>query len=206
MKATYQGFEVKRRGGGVQLPPVGAYEAEIQGVRLEKSYSGDRDVLVMMLEITDGEYKGQYHKVFEDQKERFGGDVKYRGTFRLYPPLIENDDPWIKEKWETNLWCVSDSNGTKSDGSYIYVWDWDEQKLKGKKVGINVRERYYTGRDGKEHVTTEIGQLESINDIRKGKYKVLKPRGKKSEETPTAPAEGFTGIELGEADQVEVPF
>lgn len=205
MKATYQGFEVKKRGGGVQLPPVGAYEAEIQGVRLEKSYSGDRDVIVVMVEITAGEYKGQYHKVFEDQKERFGGDVKYRGTFRLTPPT-DDDEPWVRKRWEENQWCISESNGKKPDGSYIYVWDWDEQKLKGKKVGINVRENYYTGRDGRERVTTEIGQFERIEDVQNGKCKVLKPRGKKAEETPTVPAEGFTGIELGEADQVEVPF
>ena len=199
MKPTYAGFEAKKSRGGVFLPPVGQYVAEIQGVRLDKSYSGDRDVVVCMIEITEGDYKGQYHKVFEDQKERFGENVKYRGTFTLVP-YLESDDPWVKQKFETNLFCVQESNPS-------YKWDWDEKKLKGKKVGINVRENTYVGRDGNEHTTTEIGQFEIIQDVLDGKCKDMKPRGKKKTEEQSSDG-NFKGIEFGDdvSGTVEVPF
>ena len=197
MKPTYSGYEGKRSRGGVQLPPVGQYEAVIQAVKTEKSYSGDRDEIIMMIEITEGEYKDQYHKVFEDQKERYGGDVKYKGSFKLRPP-IDGDDPWIKKVFEGNLWCVEQSNPG-------YAWDWDEKKLVGKKIGINVRERLYTGNDGSDRSTTEIGQFEPIDDVRNGKCKEMKVRdGRRSDSSAPASTtgEGFTDVSA----VVEVPF
>lgn len=201
MKATYGDFEAKKS-GGTFLPPVGQYVAEIQGVRLDKNYSGDRDVIVCMVEITEGEYKGQYHKVFEDQKERFGDNVKYKGTFTL-TPWTPADELWIKERFERNLWGVQDSNPG-------YKWDWDENKLKGKKVGINVRENHYKGNDGKRKITTEIGEFVSINDIRDGKCKNMNPRIAKAlkDEESNGSSEGFQGVEYGTdvSGNVEVPF
>ena len=203
MKATYDGFEAKKRGGS-KLPPVGQYIGEIQGVRVDKSYSGDRDVIVCMVEITEGEYKGRYHEVFEDQRERFGGEVKYKGVLTLSPP-IPNDEPWVKQRWESNLFCVQESNPG-------YHWDWDENKLKGKKIGINVRENYFKGKDGNWVTTTEIGQFETVDDVRNGKCKDMNPRGKKKmeeEQKNGSSSEGeFKGIEFGTdvSGNVEVPF
>ena len=202
MRATYGDFQAKKQRGGLYPPPVGQYIGEIQNIRLDRSYNNDRDVIVCMVEITEGEYKDIYHKIFADQQERFGGEVKYKGTFTLTPP-IDGDEPWVKQRWESNLWCVQDSNPG-------YVWDWDEKKLKGKKVGLNIRENTYTGKnDGKEHTTTEVGQFESINDIRAGKCKDMKPRGKKkTQEEASTDGSEFTGIEYGTdvSGNVEVPF
>ena len=202
MKATYGGFEAKKSSSNF-LPPVGQYIAEIQGVRLDKSYSGDRDVIVCMIEIMEGDYKGQYHKVFEDQKERFGDGVKYKGTFTL-TPYIEGDELYIKSRFEQNLWCVQESNPG-------YKWDWDEKKLKGKKIGINVRENHYKGNDGTKKITTEIGQFETIGDVRSGACKDMNPRiakALKDEENNSSSSEGFHGVEYGTdvSGNVEVPF
>jgi len=172
MKPTYNGFEAKKTSGFAQLPPPGAYVAEIQGVKTEDSYDHSREVIVLMIEITEGEYKGQYHKVYEDQKNSFGDNVKYRGTFRL-TPYIEGDETWVRSRFEGNLWCVEQSNPG-------YQWDWDEKKLKGKKVGINVRKNIYTGRDGNPKETTEIGQFETVDDVRNGKCKAMKDRIQKN--------------------------
>ena len=201
MKATYGDFEAKKSSNNF-LPPVGQYVAEIQGVRLDKNYSGDRDVIVCMIEITEGDYKGQYHKVFEDQKERFGDSVKYKGTFTL-TPYVDGDPLWMKTRFEQNLWCVQESNPG-------YKWDWDEKKLKGKKIGINVRENQYKGNDGAKKVTTEIGQFETIDDVRNGKCKNMNPRiakALKNEENNDS-SEGFQGVEYGTdvSGNVEVPF
>lgn len=190
MKATYNGFTAQRTSGFAQLPPPGAYVAQIQGVRLENSYSGDRENLVLMLEITEGEYKDQYHKVFEDQTKSFGSGVKYRGTLKLVPP-VEGDESWVRSRFEGNLWCVEQSNPG-------YAWDWNENGLKGKTVGISVRTCKYTGQDGTEKETTEIAQLETVADVKAGKCRILKERIQK----PRAGQTGMTDV----SNTIEVPF
>ena len=168
MKPSYSGFEAKKASNFVDLPPVGAYVAEIKEVRVvEANGNQTRDSIEMMVDIIEGEYKGRYMEVYNDQKERFGDSVKYKGIFRLTVPS-ENDEDWIKRKFEGSLWCVEQSNPN-------YKWDWDEKKLKGKKVGINVRKRIYRFND-QDRETTEIGQFETVKDVTDGKCKVMRDR------------------------------
>lgn len=194
MKPTYSGFEAKKSSNYAQLPPPGAYVAEIQGVKTEDSYDHSREVIVLMLEITEGDYAGQYHKVFEEQKNSFGDSVKYRGTLRL-TPFVDGDEAWVKNRFEGNLWCIEQSNPG-------YQWDWDEKKLKGKKVGINVRKNIYTGQDGTQKENTEIGQLETIADVKNGKCKPMKDRVQKKSSAPRTSGNEMTDV----TDTVEVPF
>lgn len=190
MKPTYEGFAAKRSSGFAQVPPVGHYVGEIQGVKTEDSFDHSRENIVLMLEITEGQYAGQYHKVYEEQKESFGDSVMYKGSLRLTPP-IDGDEPWVREKFEDQICCIQESNAD-------YHWDWDEKKLKGLKVGFSVRTLKYTGQDGSQKETTEIARLQSIDDVRAGKLKILKERVKK----PTNTAKKATDV----TGQVEVPF
>ena len=194
MKPTYNNFEAKKSGGYIELPPVGAYIAEIQDVRVAKNEKTGRDIIELMIEITEGEYKNRYHDVYDDQSERFG-KATYKGTFRL-TPYVSGDEDWVRNKFEGNLWCVQESNPG-------YKWDWDEKKLKGKKVGINVRKRLYTY-NGKNRETTEIGQFETIADVKAGKVKQLKDRDNRENKTESAETDGsdFTDV----SKDVEVPF
>lgn len=191
MNQTYAGFEAKRSGNFAKLPPAGAYVAEIQGVKTEPSYDKSRENVVLMVEIIEGEYAGQYHKVYEDQREFFGDNVKYKGTLRLVP-FVEGDEGWIRSRFEGNLYCVEQSNPG-------YHWDWDENKLKGKKVGINVRNNVYTGKDGVERTTTEIAQFETVDDVRNGKCYLFKDRVSKRN---VSQQESFSDV----TSTVDVPF
>ena len=202
MKASYKGFEAKKNSGNfVTLPPAGAYVAQIQDVRFVPA-DGDRqkrDVIELMIEIIEGEYANRYHEFYESQKERFGGDTKYKGIFRLTPP-VDGDDDWRKRAFEGNLWCVQQSN----DG---YAWDWDEKKLKGKRVGINLRRRLYTytNKDGEQvdGETTEIGKFETVEDVRNGKCKPMRDRDQRSKETDdSTDGSEFTDV----SKQVSVPW
>lgn len=198
MKATYKGFEAKQNSGFVTLPPVGAYVAEIQAVRFKPKNEAEnvyRDTIELMIEITEGECKGRYHEVYENQKERFGDDARYKGVFRLIPP-VDGDEDWRKRAFEGNLWCVQQSNPD-------YTWDWHEEKLKGKKVGINVRKYLYTYNE-KEYETTEIGKFETVEDVKNGKCKPMRPRDRrenKSESDDDTP--NFTEVS---SNEVNVPW
>ena len=118
MKATYKGFEAKKSGGYTELPPVGCYVAEIQGVKLKTPDKDEvqRETIELFLEIIEGEYKNRYHEVYDSQTERFG-NATYRGVFRLVPPSEGDEDDWRKRNFEGNLWCIQQSNAG-------YTWDW----------------------------------------------------------------------------------
>lgn len=170
-------IEIAKRGNYLELPTVGAYIAEIRDVRVveaDKSRGQKNDTLEMMIEITDGEYKGRYMEVYNDQKERWGDDVKYKGVFRLFIPSDEPVD-WIDRRFSNNIWCVQESN---SDYTYDSKDPNSLKKLKGKRIGINVRKYLYTY-NGQDRETTEIGQLETIDDVKAGKCKTMKPRDKR---------------------------
>ena len=194
MKPSYNGFEAKKSSGFTELPPQGAYVAEIQDVRFVPA-DGDkqlRDVIELMMEIVEGEYKNRFHEVYKDNDERFG-NARYKGIFRLTPP-IDGDEDWRKRVFEGNLWCVEQSNPG-------YKWDWDEQKLKGKKVGINLRNYLYTS-NGQNRTTTEIGKFETVDDVRNGKCKAMRDRDKR-QASDGSNEQNFTPVESA---QVSVPW
>ena len=197
MKPTYDGFELKQNAGFIELPPPGAYIGEIFAVRVVSVGKDDnkRPVIELMIEITEGEYKGRYHQIYENQKLRFGEDkTSYRGIFRL-TPYKEGDSVWRKSVFEGNLWCVAQDNPG-------YAWDWDETKLKGKKVGFSVQRRLYTY-DGKDREAMQIARLETISDIREGKVSVMPDKDQREkDETPAATSGGFTNV----TDTTEVPW
>lgn len=200
MKATYKGFEAKKSGGFIELPPVGAYVGEIQAAR-EAEQNG-RPVIELFMEITEGEYANRFHEVYEDQKERFGDSAKYKGIFRLVP-YMDGDEDWRRSTFEGNLWAVEQSNGFDANGEPLYKWDWDEKKLKGKKVGISIRKRIYNY-NGKDRETTEIGRLESINEVKAGKVKPMKDRDTRTNKSAEESTDGseFTDV----SKEVSVPW
>lgn len=192
----YSGFE-PRQSKYLENPPAGCYEAQIQGVRVERDSRNEHDVLVMMIEITDGEYANRYHELFENKRNRFGADAKYPGVFRLTVPSEEEaeEGSFLKRRFENAMFCIEQSNPG-------YHWAWDERSLKGRAVGINVRKRFYSY-NGKDYESTEIGQFETMEDVVTGKCKVMKPRDsrqKEDEPVSTVPA-GFSIVE-----DEEVPF
>ena len=184
--------EIKKRGDFLQLPPVGAYVGEIKQARIVKAEGSQKyNSLEMMIDITEGEYKGRFTEIYNDQKERFG-DSKYKGIFRLSCPSEDSED-WIDRKFSNNIWCIQESNKP-------YEWDDDEKKLKGKKVGINIRKRLYTY-NGQDRETVEIGQLETVEDVKAGKCRQMRDHDtrKKTEEDSTD-GSGFTDVSKSEPD------
>ena len=198
MKPKYSGYEARKSSGFVELPPAGAYIGKIINVKVDKSYDKSHDQLVLMLDITEGEYAGRYMEVYNDQKERFP-DCKYRGTLRITVP--EENEPesnaWMKSFFEGAMWAVEQSN----DG---YGWDWDETKLKGKDVGFSVRNSFYTNDNGQNKATTEIGRLESVEEVREGKVRPMKDRDNRTNKTEGETMDTSTLTDV--TSEVEVPF
>ena len=81
-----------------------------------------------------------------------------------------------------------------------YVWNWDENTLKGKKYGALFRNKEWE-MDGNTGWTTEAGGAVTAEDIRTGNFKPLKDKPLKDKPTQqqaaaSAPAE----------DEDDLPF
>ena len=206
MKPSYNGFEAKKS-SFTELPPVGAYEAKILNVMFidhkdkEKNpYNDPHDKIELYLDITEGEYAGRFMQQWNEQKELKGDDAIYRGVFRLICPL-ENDEDWRRRNFEANLWCVQESNPG-------YAWDWDEKKLKDKKVGISIRNRLYDYTDNKTGETKtgkaiEIGRFETIADVQAGKCRPMRDNDRRQNKED-APADNGSSTDV--SGTVDVPW
>lgn len=165
----YNGFKVKEQQGARAKLPVGGYVCRIEGAR-EETYQtriGEMRVLIMAVEVIEGEYAGFWKK---DMDSQTGEDKKWRGTIRINVPKDDGSemDGRTKNTFENMAWALEASNPG-------YVFDGDETKLKGKFIGVIYRNREYDI-DGNTGWTTEAGGVTSVEKIRSNTYRQLKDK------------------------------
>ena len=95
MKPKYAGYEAKKSGNYLEVPPAGAYIGQIQNVNVEESYDKTHDQIVLMLDVTEGEYKGRYMEVYNDQKvSKFVNHLMYDGkkntSYEIFYKALDN--------------------------------------------------------------------------------------------------------------------
>lgn len=192
---SFKNFKPNYAGGERMMLPPGIYEAHIINAKVDSMGAGD--ALMIQVEIDKGEYAGFYRRQYESQQ---GGkyNVRYKGVYRVQLPDGKNaeHDNWRQHQLEGVVWALEDGNPG-------FKWNWDESKLKGLKVGLNVRERDYLI-DGRTGTTTEIGRFESIakiNDPDETKHpKIMKRRElsasdkRKLDQQESSKPEGFVEV------------
>ena len=187
------GYKAEAPSQGFPMLPKGLYIAKISAVRIDGTEPDQR--MIIRLDIVEGEHAGYYTRRYKNDQAAGGRfEVRYKGDYALQIPDQNNPRrqhfDWDLRAFNGAMWSLEDSN----DG---YHWDWNEQSLVGKLVGINVREGSFNGAP-----YTTIGRLESVKSIREGKAKVMKdmaPRTSGGTET-AAPAPTFTVVDE------EIPF
>lgn len=193
------GYAPEKRQEKYPQLPVGAYVCAIQNIKVD-GQEPDQSI-VIRLEVIEGEWAGYYGKRYRHDSQNAGFNqnyqAKYKGDFRMQIP-DERNAKRIHPEWDLralnqNINCILESNPGMT-------WDGDTNNLagfKGKMVGINVREAYFNG-----NPFTEIARLETVEDVRNGKCKELKPREEKKNGQQTTSAEsvdsqtGFVGVEV----------
>lgn len=191
------GFKAEAPATGYPMLPKGLYIAGIQNVKVEGTEPDQR--LVLRLDIIEGEYAAYYTKRYNSEANAGGRyEVKYKGDFRIQYPDQNNPK---REHFDRDLRALSNAIWAIEDSNDNYHWDWNEAGLKGKIVGINVRQGSFNGIP-----YTTIGRLESVKMIREGKCKLMndmKPRtsgDQGSAQGPAAAAPTFSVVDE------EVPF
>lgn len=170
--------------------PEGPYIAQINNVKIDGTEPDQ--TLILRIEVTEGEYAGYFTKRYQHDSER-GGQfaVKYKGDYRLRIPHPNSSSQYPdsdKKRFNDMIFRVEKSNPD-------FHWDGDENKLKGKAIGINMQKDTYNGNE-----FTRIGRLETVSEIRAGNVRTMKPR-KPREDNQAEAAPTFTPVE-----NVELPF
>ena len=174
---------------GRETLPAGGYVCQILSARVESNDWGD--TLVIAHDVCEGDYKDIFKRDYENNPNE---DKKWRGTFRLKLPKDDGteQDGWKKRSLSNFLWAIEQSNPG-------FAFDWDEKKLKGKKIGLLYRNKEWAYND-RTGWTTEAAGTDSIDNIREGKFRQLKDKPLANKPVVDAPV--FTE----EVDDGELPF
>lgn len=155
---------------------AGGYICKIINAKEEQSKSGKK-MLVIALDIEEGEHKGYYQRKFDEAMKNASPDkpAKWAGVYRQ---MLEGD------KAVGYLKGLMTSLEASNQG---FKWDWDEKKLVGLKCGAIFGEEEYEKMDGSVGNTTKVNFIRTIKSIKEGNFKIpelkkLPPKGEAFED------------------------
>lgn len=170
--------------------PLDAYVCEIKKAVVQDNGYGEQ--LFILFDISEGEYRGFFDREFKDNQSQ---DKKWKGVLRQWLPKEDGTekDEWTKSALKGLVSSVERSN----DG---YHWDWNENSLRGKKVGIVFRNEEWEY-NGKHGWAVRPFRATSVETVRSGDYILPQDKPLKKEDgtayiapTPNADAYGFQDI------------
>jgi len=189
MKA-FSGFKSEASGNKPKMLPAGPYVARIKAVKID----GDEpdQALILRVDIIEGEYIDYFMNRYKTDEAKSKYPPRYKGDYRLRIPNEDNPKAQYpesdKRRFNDAIYRIEKSN----EG---YHWDWNEQGLVGKIVGINMQESEYNGVP-----FTRIGRLEIAEDVRRGIVQPMAPKEPKGDawEPQIDQQSGFTAVETDE--------
>ena len=183
----YSDVKFERTSGGRETLPACGYVCSILSARVEENDWGS--TLIIAHDVCEGEFSGIFKRDYDNNDRE---DKKWRGTFRLRLPKDDGSeqDAWKKRSLGNTIWALEQSNPG-------FSWDWDEKKLKGKKIGLLYRNKEWE-MNGRTGWTTEAISAESIDNIREGKFRIPKDKA--------LPVKATTPVFTEEEDDGELPF
>ena len=186
----YDDVKAEKVSSGREMLPAGGYVCQILSARVESGEWGD--TLVIAHDVCEGEFSGIFKRDYDSNTRE---DKKWRGKYVLFLPRDDGsqEDGWAKNRFNNVIGCIEDAN----DG---YHWDWDEKKLRGKKIALVFRREEYRKTDGTTGWTVKPFKAISIGNCRDGKWGKYEDKPL-SGSTPTS-APQFNEI----SDDSELPF
>lgn len=179
--------------GDYPMLPRGGYVCIIKGAKVEERNDGSQ-VIVMAIDIAEGEYKGYYQQDLDRQT----GEKTWHCRYWLNVPKDDGSerDEWDKRKFKTFTTSLEKSN----EG---YVFDWDEQKFIGKLIGGLFNYREFETSSGTVGESPNLAQVRSVDAIRSGNYKL--PKDKKLATPAPLPVTSELPDSFAAAE-VDIPF
>lgn len=144
---AYNGVEACETSSQANRLPVGGYVVKILGVENVE----DKQYLKIRYDITEGNYKGYYGEKFG----KFGGN--WQGIL-------------VRSYKESAMSYFKGFTTSVEKSNIGYKWNWDEQSLVGKLVGIVYGEEEYENRSGEVKTRLYVVRNTSVDNIRKHNY------------------------------------
>ena len=172
--------------------PSGGYVCEILNAKEEVSKAGN-DMVVLILDIVEGEYKNYFRDLFSKRKEN-NPSAKYPFDGMAYVNFVYNGKTTKKFK----ALCTS----VEEDGKTIIWGSKFAESLKGAKIGVIFRREESEGRGdnvGKTFWNTKPFAFRSAQTIRDGNFTV-------PDDVPLQPSSESTESNFTALSTEDVPF
>ena len=164
-----QGYDEAQAFGEFEILPAGGYKCLIKKVVCEKTQAG-KQYLKIGFDITEGEYKDFYQKKF-DNDTRSPEERKWGGIWTVF---TEGYNPGTTNpKFKGLITSVEASNNG-------FKFNFNEQELVNKKVGLVFREEEFEGQDGQVHTSVKpffAVSYDKTEDAKIPKPKILAEKG-----------------------------
>lgn len=156
--------------------PMGGYICKILDAVIKTTKNGN-EMLVISIDIAEGEYKGFYQSEYTSQNRE---DKYWKGVVRYFLPEEDGSekDAFTKSRFKAFTNAVEESNPH-------YHWDWNEGGLKGKFIGMITRNEEWEY-EGKTGFTVKPFMLISVDRINKNDFR-LPPDKYLNGSAPTIP-------------------
>lgn len=132
--------------------PIGAYECVIKDARLNHNEETGKNTLKISIDIASGEYKDYFLKAYETDTRV---DRKWNNNAIRYLAYEGDNVSYFKGFITT----IENSN-------VGYTWDWDETKLKGKKVCGVFQYEEYEKQDGTRGIKVRLSKFRSLDKLK----------------------------------------
>lgn len=132
--------------------PIGAYECVIKDARVNHNEQSGKDTFKVSIDIASGEYKDYFRKMY-DTNTRI--DRKWNNNAVRYLAFTGDNVSYFKGFITT----VENSN-------IGYQWDWDETKLKGKKICGVFQYEEYEKQDGTKGIKVRLNKFRSLDKMK----------------------------------------
>ena len=182
--------------------PIGAYECVIKDARINTNEENGKKTFKVSIDIASGEYKDYFLKRYNsntnDPKKWDNNAVRYLA--------YEGDNVSYFKGFIT---CVENSNPG-------YKWNWDETKLKDKKICGVFQYEEYEKQDGSKAVKVRLNKFRSLDKIKEievsdsvkllnGKYMSIDDYNE-SKESAAEKIADMLGSDVVEIASAELPF
>lgn len=182
--------------------PIGAYECVIKDARINTNEETSKKTFKVSIDIASGEYKDYFLKRYNsntnDSKKWDNNAVRYLA--------YEGDNVSYFKGFIT---CVENSNPG-------YKWNWDETKLKDKKICGVFQYEEYEKQDGTKAVKVRLNKFRSLDKIKEievsdsvkllnGKYMSIDDYNEGKENAAEKIA-NMLGSDVVEIASTELPF
>ena len=132
--------------------PIGAYECVIKDARVNLNSESGKKTLKISVDIAKGEYQDYFLKRYTNNTNT---DKKWDNNACRFLGIEGDSIPFLKGF----LTSVENSNPG-------YKWDWDETKLKGKKICGVFQYEEYEKQDGSRGVKVRLNKFRSMDKMK----------------------------------------